>query len=84
MDQQQQAGIIEVGRQADHLPAASMNDQDLPERPTVAEVARWLRKCTATVYIWAKAGEIPCTRAGRSYIFDKEALLRWAKSEEVV
>jgi excisionase family DNA binding protein len=81
--EQQQAADTELGAMAaDCLPAAPISDAELPERPTVEEVARWLRKSRNTIYNWVREGLIPCKRIGRSYIFDKAALLKWARTEE--
>ena len=60
-----------------------ITDAALPDRPTVKEVARWLRKSPNCIYMWASCGKIPCVQVGRSYIFDKAALLEWARPVEV-
>ena len=62
--------------------AEPITDAELPDRPTVAEVARWLRKSANTIYGWARKGLIPCKRVGRSYLFDKAVLIEWARREE--
>jgi hypothetical protein len=54
---------------------------DLPERPTVKDVARWLGKSPNMIYGLCRAEEIPCKRVGRSYIFDKASLLKWSEAE---
>lgn len=59
-----------------------ITDAGLPDRPTVRQVAAWLGKSANTIYLWAREGLIPCKRVGRSYIFDKAALLKWARPEE--
>lgn len=59
-----------------------ITDAELPDRPTVRQVAAWIGKSINTIYLWAGNGEIPCRRVGRSYIFDKAALLKWARPEE--
>lgn len=61
---------------------SSVADADLPDRPNVEEVSDWLRKSKNTIYLWARKGLIPCRKVGRSYIFDKAALLKWARPEE--
>jgi excisionase family DNA binding protein len=73
--QQQQAAAAEQAKQ-------QITDAELPDRPTVAEVARWLRKSISTIYLWCREGLIPCVRVGRSYIFDKVALIEWAKPKQ--
>ena len=57
-------------------------DETLPDRPKIREIAIWLRVSLRTVYGWARAGKIPCRKLGRTYIFDKAALLKWARPEE--
>lgn len=59
-----------------------ITDAELPDRPTVRQVAAWLGKSSNTIYLWAREGEIPVKRVGRSYLFDKAALLEWARPEE--
>lgn len=59
-----------------------LTDADLPDRPTVPEIARWLRRNPKVVYRWAKAGLIPSRKVGRMYLFDKKALLEWAKPQQ--
>lgn len=75
----------QAAEQADFPPLTDippMTDDDLPDRPNVREVARWLRKSPNTVYFWARKRMIPCRRVGRSYLFDKAALLEWARPKE--
>jgi excisionase family DNA binding protein len=60
----------------------ALSDAELPDRPTVGEIARWLRKHPNAIYNWARKGLIPGRKVGRSYIFDKAALLEWAKQRE--
>jgi len=72
---------MELQQQAIEAPAP-ITDADLPDRPKVKEVARWLGVHTNTIYKQAREGEIPCKRLGRLYIFDKAALLKWARPEE--
>lgn len=62
--------------------AKQITDETLPDRPKVEEVATWLRKKPNAIYSWARKGLIPCKKVGRSYIFDKAALLKWARPEE--
>lgn len=59
-----------------------LTDETLPDRPKIKEIAAWLRVSLRTVYGWAREGKIPCRKIGRTYIFDKAALLKWARSEE--
>ncbi len=59
----------------------AITDADLPERPKVKEVAAWLRLAPNTIYSLAKKGEIPCRKVGRGWLFDKAALLKWARPE---
>jgi excisionase family DNA binding protein len=59
-----------------------ITDETLPDRPKVAEIAAWLRLSANTIYGWAREGKIPCVKRGRTYIFDKAALLKWARPEE--
>lgn len=59
-----------------------ITDAELPDRPTIKQVAAWIGKSPNTVYLWARKGEIPRLKVGRSYIFDKGALLKWARPEE--
>lgn len=61
-----------------------LTDADLPDRPTVQEIARWLRRNPKVIYRWAKTGLIPSRKVGRMYLFDKKALLEWAKPEGAV
>ncbi len=58
-----------------------ITDEQLPDRPTVDEVALWLRKSRNTIYLWCAKGEIPHTTAGRSKIFSKSALIEWANGQ---
>jgi Helix-turn-helix domain len=62
--------------------ASPLEDNQLPDRPTVQEVARWLRKSPNTIYLWCRQGLIPHKVVGRSKIFDKAALIEWAKPKE--
>jgi hypothetical protein len=62
--------------------APPLEDNQLPDRPTVQEVARWLRKSPNTIYLWCRQGLIPHKVVGRSNIFDKAALIKWAKPNE--
>jgi len=59
--------------------ASPLEDNQLPDRPTVQEVARWLRKSPNTIYLWCRQGLIPHKVVGRSKIFDKAALIEWAR-----
>ena len=59
-----------------------ISDAQLPDRPTVREVAAWLRKNPSAIYNWVRKGLIPCRKIGRIYIFDKAALLKWATPKE--
>lgn len=77
--QQQATGFSTM---AEIMPGRPITDAELPDRPTVREVADWLNKSINTIYLWARKGLIPCKRVGRSYIFDKAALLEWVKPEE--
>lgn len=61
--------------------ARQITDAELPDRPTVVEIARWLRKSPNTIYFWARKQMIPCRRVGRSYLFDKAVLIEWARKE---
>ena len=58
---------------------------ELPERPTMREVAAWLGMTYGTVRRMALDGSLPCKaikrRANNVYLFDKAALLAWEKSE---
>jgi excisionase family DNA binding protein len=68
-----------------HTPDPPGADALLPDRPRVKDVARWLGVHVNSVYGWIRKGEIPCKRVGkRTYIFEKAALLEWAKPEGVV
>lgn len=58
-------------------------DAELPDRPRVKDVARWLGRHPNTIYNLIRKGEIPCKVVGkRIFVFDKAALLEWAKPEE--
>jgi excisionase family DNA binding protein len=48
---------------------------------TADEVAALLRMDRKAVYDAARAGEIPCTRVGRSYRFLRSALLEWLRGK---
>lgn len=61
-----------------------LTDAELPDRPTVPEIARWLRRHPNVIYRWARKGVIPSRKVGRMYLFDKQALLEWAKPEESI
>jgi excisionase family DNA binding protein len=65
---------------APRLQAEPGADAELPDRPKAQEIAAWLRVHVQTVYNWAHAGEIPCVRRGRTFIFDKAALVEWARN----
>lgn len=59
-------------------------DAELPDRPRVKDVAKWLGVHQMSVYRWIHNGDIPCKRVGkRTYIFEKAALLEWAKPQMV-
>lgn len=48
--------------------------------PTIiepTEVARMLRLDVKSVYAGARAGEVPCRRVGRRYVFVREVILAW-------
>ena len=62
--------------------ASPLEDNQLPDRPTVQEVARWLRKSPNTIYLWCRQGLIPHKVVGSSKIFDKAALIEWARPNE--
>lgn len=80
--QQQQAMTPDPATMREIMRAVnSLSDAELPDRPTVAEVARWLRKSPNTVYFWARKRMIPCRKVGRSYLFDKAVLIEWARKE---
>ncbi len=51
--------------------ASPLEDNQLPDRPTVQEVARWLRKSPNKIYLWRRQGLIPHKVMGRSKIFDR-------------
>ena len=70
-------GIVTADEQQQQI-----TDETLPDRPTIAQIARWLGKSRNTVYYWASNGLIPCRKIKRSYIFDKRALLEWAKPQK--
>jgi len=55
-------------------------DAELPDSPKVPEITAWLRLSENTIYGWAREGRIPCKKAGRSYIFNKAALIEWARN----
>ncbi len=74
--------FLAVGEE--YRPASPLEDNQLPDRPTVQEVARWLRKSPNTIYLWRRQGLIPHKVVGRSKIFDKAALIEWAKPNEAV
>lgn len=61
--------------------ARQLTDAELPDRPNVRQVAAWIGKSENTVYLWLRAGLIPCRRVRRSYIFDKATLLEWRRPE---
>lgn len=68
-----------VTRQADRR----ITDAELPDRPRVKHVAAWLGVHINTIYGLIHKGEIPCKCVGkRTYIFEKAALLEWAKPEQ--
>jgi excisionase family DNA binding protein len=62
--------------------ALHFTDETLPERPKAVEIAAWLRLSANTIRGWARTGQIPCKRAGRTYIFDKTELLKWVRPEQ--
>jgi hypothetical protein len=62
--------------------APPISDAELPDRPTAEEVARWIRKPLATIWLWCRTKQIPCKKAGRHYLFSKKALMSWAQPEE--
>lgn len=67
----------------DVQPAKQSTDAELPDRPRVKDVARWLGLHQNTIYLWIHRGQIPCKVMGkRTYIFDKALLLEWAKPEQ--
>jgi hypothetical protein len=54
--------------------------------PTIiepTEVARMLRLDVKSVYAGARAGEVPCRRVGRRYVFVREVILAWLLSTAV-
>lgn len=58
---------------------------ELPDRPKMREVATWLGFSYELVRQMALEGAIPCKRIKRKkynvYLFDKAALLEWARPE---
>lgn len=59
-----------------------ITDADLPDRPRVKDVARWLGLNPHTIYRLIHSGGIPCKVVGkRTYIFEKATLLEWARPE---
>jgi Helix-turn-helix domain len=64
------------------MQSENVDDISLPDRPTVEEVARWLRKSPDTIYIWCRKGLIPHKVVGRSKMFDKARLIKWASEDE--
>ena len=61
------------------------NNDLLPDRPKIREVAAWLGMSYEKVRQLALEGEIPCKKIKRknynAYLFDKAALLEWARPE---
>jgi len=80
--QQQQAKAAAKQQKRNISTSAPITDRKLPDRPTVAEIAQWLRRSRNTIYKLVRDGAIPCKKVGRIYIFDKRALLEWARPEE--
>lgn len=48
-------------------------------RVTVAWVSERLGLCTKSVYAGARAGQIPCRRVGRRYLFFLEPIEAWER-----
>lgn len=48
---------------------------------TADEVAQLLGLGVKAVYAGAKAGEIPCRRVGRRFVFCRETLATWVRCE---
>lgn len=57
----------------------------LPDRPKLRQVAEWLGVNYSTARRMALEGAIPCKKIQRrkqiAYLFDKAALLEWARPE---
>lgn len=49
----------------------------LPDVPTAAEVASYMRVDVKTVYAYARRGKLPCKRLGTRVIFHGPTLLKW-------
>lgn len=76
------AGVVPMPNKIEQQREQPITDAELPDRPRVKQVAEWLGVNKASVYRWIQRGEIPCKRVGkRTYIFEKAALLEWAKPQ---
>lgn len=71
--------LVELQQEQQIVP---ITDAQLPDRPRVKDVAKWLGVHQMSVYRWIQKGDIPCKRVGkRTYIFEKAVLLEWAKPQ---
>jgi len=51
---------------------------------TVVEVAAYLCVCEATIYKLVREKKIPGTRIGRSWRFQREAVVQWLENQSRV
>lgn len=50
---------------------------------TTAEVANYLDFKKKTIWIWARNGQIPCSRIGGQFRFDQNKIDKWVKKQEM-
>ena len=50
-----------------------------PQFMTAAEVAQWLRVPKSTLYKLCQEGQIPATKLGRHWRFDKNLIEAWVR-----
>lgn len=58
-----------------------MTDSNIATLMTADEAAELLGIHRTTLYDGARRGEIPCRRVGRRFVFVRETLLDWLRSD---
>lgn len=67
-------------RETSKLSNKPVTEHEISEILTAKEVAKLLKVRTVTIYAWAKVGDIPCVRFGKSVRFNKAEILEWLKN----
>ena len=67
-------------RETSELSNKPVTDREISEILTAKEVAKLIKVKAVTIYAWAKDGDIPCVRFGKSVRFNKAEILEWLKN----